>query len=775
MEMVRSRASVALSLFAGIVAGTLTALVASGLQADPAPITVNLQPLNPNGAEGAGFGVALLGAATNLKVNLNAPSGWQIIQSGIRSSGSALWAPHNGNPAPPTASQSYSAYGIGRNDDHSVGFAGQIAPPGTRLGTPPKFDVAVADLQMAGHEITQSDGNGLVLAPSLVIGQFPATLPQGIWPVHTTFTVTPRWKGPPNPTNVGTVTLGLSPGLAVYDTSGILVASNSGRGTYTSRVYPVPPAGLSSTRINIVSNDAFQGKGTVSANFAWDSSITSFGGPTDYLRVTSPTITLCGVGFSGAGYNTMWKNGTGNYTFGSMNFADDGDTQVGWLSNSLSGNPLPGDSHRWHYLVSPLPNLRDPACSTGGRVQHVAAVASITTPMPIMTLRIQATDAANSAASMTGTTQNIIPSGTSYAVVQSDMSKSLVTNVMNSYVTFNWCYDLNDRPTPNVSLGSTSHLVFVTYGTPVGSSVSAKRVDWATSGPCKGGSTLNSDDLPRRMQTAVRQQGAGHFQGGDALPNPWSLFDPGIKGPCVTYAAAMGLGLQILGAPTDKITRTSVTSHPIAVTKWLGAAVNYSILRWFYEWGGGSPWVNEGVCGVNTTDMAWLYYDVAGGPSYGPHANYLTGAQYASAPSGLVDNEWREPVPSAGPIMASWYLPPQYSNGIASALTTYVAISSPTNGRAFPVGTKIPISGYTAGQQGRFVSMGYQPAGGAYVQVLGGQISPEQNEAANFSHVVQTNWNSTGLAPGAYTVWILVGAAAGQPADYSASANVTLN
>ena len=52
--MAVSRARTALSLLAGIVAGLSAALAASRLQAD-ATITFPLHPLNPNGAEGAGF------------------------------------------------------------------------------------------------------------------------------------------------------------------------------------------------------------------------------------------------------------------------------------------------------------------------------------------------------------------------------------------------------------------------------------------------------------------------------------------------------------------------------------------------------------------------------------------------------------------------------------------------------------------------------------------------------------------------------------------------
>ena len=556
--MAISRTRMSLSLLIGTLMGFLTALAATRSPAATAAISVTLRPLGEAGAQGAGFGTALVGTTSNLDVTLRAPSGWRIIRSQIRSSGSSFWAPPKGDPAPPTISQTYHAYGIGRNDDHSVAFSGKISRSGEGPGTPPDFDVAVADLQMAGHEIVSSDGSGLAIAPSMVSGQFPDTLPENLSPRTTTFMVTPRWQGPPNPTYVGQVTFTVSPGVAVYSAAGnLLLSGHDGASHHVPRYFPVPPTGLSGVEIKIVTNENFSGPGTITAKFTWDAALRAGSSYTavDYVRVAPPTIRVRGVGFSGAGYNTMYKNGTDSYDPSNMAFADDGDTPVGWTLIWPPDSPLHGDTHRWHFLGIPdMFSGVDPACFTGGTTPHVAILAYVDTPHSIPTLRGRGeVEGTTPIVFMNGTTQDV-PRGTSYHILEGDTSAAWTTTVSRGALTFDWYYDLNDRPTPNVQFyPSGSYPVYVTFGTPTGTAVTAKRVSWCTQ-------LANAQDTPAKIGDAVGPDATGGSRFGSnsifgspaSLTTAWQVMD-GQRGDCGTLSTLMQYELDMLGATGSEV------------------------------------------------------------------------------------------------------------------------------------------------------------------------------------------------------------------------------
>ncbi len=564
--MAVSRARTALSLLAGIVAGLSAALAASRLQAD-ATITFPLHPLNPNGAEGAGFSGALLGATSNLTIVLTTGADLPISEIWIRSSGSALWAPSTGNFPLPATSQSYSAYGIGRNDDHSVAFAGQFAPPGTGPGTPPTFDAAIADLQIANHEITQGDGNGLMAAPSMVIGPFPATLPANINPASTTFSVTPRWAGPPNPTYVGYVSFSVSAGLAVYDPTWGLFAWNDGHGTGSPQSYPVMANGMSNIMFYVVTNDSFDGNGTVTATFTWSNSISAWGSATDYVRIMAPTVTVCGVGFGGSNYNPMYKTSDLPYDSAWARFDDVGTSPIGWNS--------------YEYVAPPYmtPQMQDPVCFSGGSTLGVEMLVNVQTPQPIPEVRVMGsfTDASGNNANVTGTVSvTDQPGGGTYTIPMTDVQSAQTgqnwlfpTQVYNGRITFNWNYDLDDRPTPNVALGTTNHQLFLTLAAPlqtisqpsrtwsngtwgltqVPCPTMAKRVDWAT-GLANGATSISA--AAAQISTALWGAGSSlDYSGKDDAWNPWAILDNSEfaqNGDCITMATVASAGMDMLGA-----------------------------------------------------------------------------------------------------------------------------------------------------------------------------------------------------------------------------------
>ncbi len=162
------------------------------------------------------------------------------------------------------------------------------------------------------------------------------------------------------------------------------------------------------------------------------------------------------------------------------------------------------------------------------------------------------------------------------------------------------------------------------------------------------------------------------------------------------------------------------------------------------------------MCGVDTDDSGWLYYDSAGGIAYGECDAGTNGAQYASQPLGLVDNLWREPDPSHGPIMSDWYGFPSYAKEQMPAqsdyICEYVKIKYPNGGEEIGIGTTINIQFYTAGLQGYEVEVAYNDDQGNSGVISTVAIGEEASEAANFSKLNNVSWDTTGLPSGSYRI-----------------------
>jgi hypothetical protein len=126
--------------------------------------------------------------------------------------------------------------------------------------------------------------------------------------------------------------------------------------------------------------------------------------------------------------------------------------------------------------------------------------------------------------------------------------------VYNGSMPFNWNYDLNDRPTPNISLGSTSHQLFATYGTPTGTTVTAKRVDWCTY-------LANGQATPAAIGNVVGPDATGGprfssqnsiFGSPPNLTTAWQVMD-GQKADCGTLSTLMKYELDMLGATGSQV------------------------------------------------------------------------------------------------------------------------------------------------------------------------------------------------------------------------------
>ena len=131
--------------------------------------------------------------------------------------------------------------------------------------------------------------------------------------------------------------------------------------------------------------------------------------------------------------------------------------------------------------------------------------------------------------------------------------------------------------------------------------------EWAN-----GATSLDKLDLPRHVQLGVLGDGIFAQPGGG---NPWQVVRTG--GVCEDFAELMKQALLVIGVLEAKLDRKSVVSSVVTRPTWFGEALEMKLIKAFREVPGGQIWINEGVCGVQTDDAGWMYYDVAGSDEIG--------------------------------------------------------------------------------------------------------------------------------------------------------------
>ena len=466
-------------------------------------------------------------------------------------------------------------------------------------------------------------------------------------------------------------------------------------------------------------------------------------------------VKLQEVSFLGTGQHTLLKTGTANYKYGGTTFASDGNTTITnpvWKDADLDGN------------VNGASDKDDPICFSRGAHPTVSAKVAIS---PTLTGKVPAH------------IRVIAPSGTPEVVffendvdlegASQGFSAALGTSFCTAIDCFDWClgWDISVNGRPCVDFGASKHLVFVTYGTPCGdNAVTAQRMQWATSTCVSNGGTsdLSPGNIPRAMQRGISFDGIGHFGSGSGAAlaaNPWPLLDPGITGPCVIFALLMKCGLNMLGVPVAQTGLDNVTSEPVAdVTEYLGVTTSTAlppILRCFRDWL--SPvdaWLNEGVCRVDTDGGGSLFYDVLG-LAYGPKAGPSVGAQYPTRTPDLVDNMWREPEPSHGPVMKDWLSPPLYSTDWLTTVLPLVKVASPNGGEVIPIGTVVTVRFFTAGLQGLNLDVYYRNLGTGMDTKIGTvTVAAAATRQGNFSKASTLLWDTAAKPAGQYLIRVQV-------------------
>lgn len=283
-----------------ILVGTLLALAAVAADRCQAITAV----LKPNADVGIAFNDVPQGVF-DVFVSLQRPEGWWIITNEESSialdvSGSTIWNRIQ------VSDHLHRWEGIGSAGDcwSGVRFHGLLkgeAGP----GTPPTFDVSVADIDIdvdslglhsdgeAGcwppsgsyaEDVTEAtEGGGLYLSPSLVNGTFPSQLPTDAPYKALTVTLRPKWIGPPNPDTVGDLTFNIA-------ASGVALYRVSDRSQVTGTIR-VPCSGFSGEQFGILTNGDFTVPGGIYAAFTWDENLK--GGEdttTDYVRLAPMAV-----------------------------------------------------------------------------------------------------------------------------------------------------------------------------------------------------------------------------------------------------------------------------------------------------------------------------------------------------------------------------------------------------------------------------------------------------------------------------------------------------
>jgi hypothetical protein len=198
-------------------------------------------------------------------------------------------------------------------------------------------------------------------------------------------------------------------------------------------------------------------------------------------------------------------------------------------------------------------------------------------------------------------------------------------------LTITWKTSATGQDGPWVEAGTSETLVYIVYGAPV--DYHAKPNDTSKPlhehlryllGPkiqiggtekgawANGKATLNSSDntsIPRAVQVGLRDD--KRFTDRQCM-SPWVVLTDG--GVCESMADCAKAGLLVLGVSEDCLDRKSVVGLPTTQpATWLGGTSNKKVTTRFRARNGneGEEWANEGVCGVDTDDQLWRYYDVS--------------------------------------------------------------------------------------------------------------------------------------------------------------------
>jgi hypothetical protein len=248
-------------------------------------------------------------------------------------------------------------------------------------------------------------------------------------------------------------------------------------------------------------------------------------------------VRLRAVHMYGDGQHQLKKTGTENYAFDNQTFGDDGDvviTTPTWLDNNCNGDANePGD-------------VKDPVCFTKGSMVACSAT------LPIAPFLDFAVPGFARARTDTGIFFEgpVVLEGDRLVIVEPSFY-DFPNQVEAWRVSVQW--DICVHGNEYVPVGKSTQLLFFTWGTPTGSSVTAARVHWATS-VCGAASADTEEAIADAIGSWLAVKDPPWEPGEkQAVGQGWGLLDANVDlyGECDEQAGLMALAMMMLGIEAE--------------------------------------------------------------------------------------------------------------------------------------------------------------------------------------------------------------------------------
>lgn len=242
------------------------------------------------------------------------------------------------------------------------------------------------------------------------------------------------------------------------------------------------------------------------------------------VKVYVVGIKLKAVEFSGTGNHTLYKTGTDSWT--DDRYDDSGDTTIDYAEWQDAN----GDG---------TPEVSEPVCYTKGSKPSMKAVMSVVgLPAGTTSAKLRVKCGNDEYA-----TKELSMTGSSVEIKDLVWKTALPDKVDNKDYTLSWEVSL-DGGSSYFGIGSSTNKFFVTYGTPAGTPVTAKRLNWSTS---KAAGKADAEACSDEIWNAVAEE--AHFAYG-GITDSWALLDGGV-GDCGKLARCMSHTLQMLGIKSE--------------------------------------------------------------------------------------------------------------------------------------------------------------------------------------------------------------------------------
>ena len=236
--------------------------------------------------------------------------------------------------------------------------------------------------------------------------------------------------------------------------------------------------------------------------------------------------------------NDEWTNDKfANYDNDGDGVVDDFDVKIDyaeWQDSNLDGNA----------------EKNEPTCYTKGTAPDMTAVFAIS---PSLTTPVNAKLQIKNGSTIL-VIKDVELSGNEKTVEGLKWGTGLPENVENSMYTLNWEISFDGGATYS-DIGSTATNFFVVYDTPQGSTLTAKRMDWATKNVSFSSTELAEKQIAEAIHNKLAEDPPYDLQENwRNIGNGWELLDDNDKyGQCKEQAYLMQCAMELLGVKHTKV------------------------------------------------------------------------------------------------------------------------------------------------------------------------------------------------------------------------------